>query len=168
MPASTDIQTVTSDKVQELYDWWMSARGDNRVPDRSAFDPTRFARLLPNMMIVEVEQQPFRIRYRLVGTKVADVLNIDFTGRDLDEFNDAATDTPWQAYYARSFADRMPLFGSVTERTLAGDTFTFEFGIFPVTAGGSEIQQFLSVEDYFGFSLTSAELVPWTDRTAAA
>jgi hypothetical protein len=30
----------------------------------------------------------------------------------------------------------------------------------------AEVRQFLSIEDYFDFNLTSAELVPWSVRTA--
>jgi hypothetical protein len=167
VPVWTNIDLSASDKVRALHEWWVAHRGPSGVPDRRDFDPTAFVRLLPNMMITDVEPAPFRIRYRLVGTKVADVLNIDFTGRYLDELADGASNTPWEDYYANSYATRQPVMGSVTELTIAGDTFTFEFGVFPVTVGGDEIRQFLSVEDYFGFNLTSAELVPWRFRSGA-
>ena len=172
MPLLNTPQELASDKVRALHDWWraqVDAAGGG-LPDRGDFDPTRFVAVLPNMIISEVEPDPFRIRYRLVGTKVADVLNIDFTGRYLDELVDEATDTPWQDYFVEAFEKRVPILGEVTERTLAGGKFTFEFGIFPVSAGGEAVRQFLCVEDYFDFHLTSAELIPWslrdTKRTA--
>lgn len=168
MPRRNTIDEIASDKVRALHDWWQAQRGDAGIPDRSAFDPTRFPRLLPNMIISEAESDPFRIRYRLVGTKVADVLNIDLTGRYLDEVVDEATCTPWQDYFAEAFATRLPIIGEVTEATLSGGTFTFEYGIFPVTAGGSAVRQFLCVEDYFDFNLTSAELIPWSLREMSA
>jgi len=168
VPLWNDIAPVKSEAVRHLNAWWLEHRGQSGVPDRRDFDPTGFPRLLPNMIISDVQPDPFRIRYRLVGTKVADVLNFDFTGHYLDEMVDEASNTPWLDYYAASYASRQPLFGSVTERTVAGGTFTFEFGIYPVAVGGgTEIRQFLSVEDYFGFHLTSAELLPWTIRRAA-
>jgi hypothetical protein len=46
------------------------------------------------------------------------------------------------------------------EATTAGGTFIYEFGIFPLTVGRAEVRQFASVEDYFDFDLTSAELRP--------
>ena len=168
MTRRNSIDELASVKVREMHAWWAAHRGDFGVPDRSAFDPTRFARLLPNMIISEAESDPFRIRYRLVGTKVQDVLNIDLTGRYLDEVVDEATSTPWQDYFAECYATRLPIFGEVTEATLSGGTFTFEYGIFPVTAGGSTVRQFLCIEDYFDFNLTSAELIPWSLRQLSA
>ena len=49
---------------------------------------------------------------------------------------------------------------------MAGGTFTFEFGMFPVTLGNGSVRQFLSIEDYFEFQLTSAELMPWSFRSS--
>jgi hypothetical protein len=162
--ASREIETITSDKVRELHGWWSLNAARSGVPDRGDFDPTAFARLLPNMLISEIHHAPFRIRYRLIGTKVADVLNVDFTGHYLDELIETGSDTPWMDHYRQAYANRQPVMGQVTEPTTAGDTFTFEFGIFPVTAGGPDIRQFLCIEDYFGFNRTSAELMPWSFR----
>jgi hypothetical protein len=166
MPRRNSVEELTSDKIRALHAWWSAQGGAGGIPDRSAFDPTRYPRLLPNMIIAQATTEPFRIQYRLVGTKVADVLNIDFTGRYLDELMDEATNTPWQDYYVESFEQRVPILGVVTEATLSGGDFTFEFGIFPVTAGGDAVRQFLCVEDYFDFNLTSAELIPWSLREA--
>jgi hypothetical protein len=164
VPAGNNIDAITSDKLRALHAWWSLHAARRGVPDRSDFDPTEFARLLPNMLISEVHHAPFRIRYRLIGTRVAAVLNVDFTGRYLDELIESGSDTPWMDYYRQAYEHRHPVMGQVTEPTTAGDTFTFEFGIFPVTAGGPEIQQFLCLEDYFGFNRTSAELMPWSFR----
>jgi hypothetical protein len=168
MPLRHSIDEIQSDKVRALHDWWSThcrAPGAG-LPDRRDFDPTQFVRLLPNMIVSEALTDPFRVRYRLVGTKVADVLNIDFTGRYLDELIDGATDTPWQDYFLEAFERHRPVLGEITEQTLTGGNFVFEFGIFPVTTGGAAVGQFLCVEDYFDFHLTSAELLPWSIRDA--
>lgn len=147
-----------------MYDWWMSHRGSAGVPDRSALDPIALRHLLPNLIISEREGEPFRIRYRLVGTKVAAVTGLDFTGHYLDELIAGGSKTPWLDFYAAIIESRAPLLGSVTEPTTSGDTFTYEFGIFPMTAGSTALQQFVAVEDYFGFQLTSAGLLrPWPE-----
>jgi hypothetical protein len=97
----------------------------------------------------------------LVGTKIAATTGFDFTGRYLDELIGAGSDTPWMEHYAAVRESRGPLLGSVTEATTNGGRFTYEFGIFPLTVGGTTVQQFVSIEDYFGFRFTSAELHPW-------
>jgi len=48
----------------------------------------------------------------------------------------------------------------ITEPTIAAGKFTFEFGLFPVTADISGAGQFIAVDDYFGSSTLSAQVVP--------
>ena len=47
-----------------------------------------------------------------------------------------------------------------------GARFPYEFGIFPLRRGKASIDQFVAIEDYFGFSISSAELVVWRHRGA--
>ena len=167
MPNWNDVRETKSPLVKALHEWWMAKRGASGIPDRNDLDPIALTHLLPNLIISEVETDgtetgPFRIRYRLVGTKVVAITSFDFTGRYLDELLADPSGTPWVAHYATVYKSRTPIFGSVTERTTNGSSFTYEYGIFPLTLnGGSEVQQFVSIEDYFDFNLTSAELQAW-------
>ena len=161
MPTYSDVSQIKSPLVRSLHDWWMSSRGPLGVPDRASFDPTEHKDLLKHMMICDFEPIPFRVRYRLVGTKIAAMTGFEFTGRYLDEVLGPAITEPWMEYYATAARTREPLLGSVTEPTRSGGPFSYEFGIFPVAKGGPEVQQFLSIEDYFGVTLISAGLVPW-------
>jgi len=113
---------------------------------------------MPNLVIVAVEPDPFRIRYRLVGTRVAQFTGFDFTGRYLDELIALGSTNEWQNQYKAAAESRNPVFGSITEPTTAGGKFTFEFGLFPVTLGGEIVEQFIGLEDYFGASITSAQV----------
>lgn len=159
MPTWTDPGLTKSPLVRKLYDWWMSNRGPSGIPDREGFDVFAYRALLPNLLISDVEPEPFRIRYRLVGTRVVRNLGVDFTGRYLDEFLGPTFMIPWADYYRQAYLERRPLLGELTEPTQSGDTFTYEFGLFPIGLGGTEVRQFLAVEDYFDFELTSGALV---------
>jgi len=156
----TDIDQSRSAKVRLVWNWWNSARGSRDLPDRGYLDPADLKSLLPSLIVAEAEHQPFRIRYRLVGTLVAQFSGFDFTGRYFDETWGEATTKPWLDCYRRVCERRMPLFGSSTEPTTAGDTISYEFGLFPLTRGGDAVEQFVGVEDYFDFQLTSAQ---WSD-----
>jgi hypothetical protein len=145
--------------VHALNTWWTSNREAGGLPERRSFDPAAFKTLMPNLVVVEVEHDPFRIRYRLVGTRVAQFTGFDFTGRYLDELIALGSTSEWQNQYAAACANRQPVFGAITEPTTSGGTFTFEFGLFPVSAGGATVGQFIAVEDYFGASITSAQVL---------
>ena len=154
----TDPERTKSVMVRTLYDWWSANAGSAGIPDRSAFDPIEHRLLMPNVMITEVETEPFRLRYRLVGTRVVANLGTDFTGRYLDELIGPDFKVPWLDYYRQAYAERRPLMGALTEPTKTGNTFTYEFGLFPVARSGTEVKQFIALEDYFDFKLTSGAL----------
>ena len=79
MPTWTDPDEGKSELVRMLYAWWEAARGDADVPDRSDLRPDEMRRLLPFMFIADAEHQPFRVRYRLVGTRAVEVIGFDIT-----------------------------------------------------------------------------------------
>jgi hypothetical protein len=157
VPVWTEIAQSTSPKVQALHAWWTAHRGARDVPDRSALWPGDIVPLLPLIFIAELEPETARIRYRLVGTRAVAVTGFEFTGRYLDELQRTDAEVPWAEYYRRVVDLRRPLMGSVTVPAKAGGTFTYEFGIFPLTLGGHDIRQFIAIEDYFDFQLASAQ-----------
>lgn len=117
------------------------------VPLRADLDPADLRGLLSNIMIIEVEQQPLRFRYRLVGTRVVELNKVDFTGLHLGTIGweeerqlvDACADVT---------VSRRPLFGSYTWTMKTGTVGKCEFGIFPFSHDGRTVSQIFGVEDY--------------------
>jgi hypothetical protein len=131
---------------------------------RSAVDPVELKVLLPNILIAEAEHDPFRVKYRLSGTKVVAITGLDVTGFYVDELLSAEPDQPWQQHYLTVYQSRKPLFGLTTVPTKAGGTVEYEFGIFPLRSGGDRIEQFIALEDYFKFLGTIDQIEPWRVR----
>jgi hypothetical protein len=124
-------------------------------------------RLLPFMFICDAEHNPFRVRYRLVGTRAVEVTGFDITGRYLDELLSAEADQPWIEHYRRVYVSRMPLLGATTVPTRAGGQLTYEFGIFRLRKGEQAIDQFVAVEDYFGLVSRIVQVEPGRARGPA-
>jgi hypothetical protein len=160
----TDIGKSTAPLVRQLHDYWMSKRGSAAIPDRGLIDPAEIKLLLPNILIAEPSHPPFRVRYRLIGSRVAAASGIDLTGHYLDEMV-SGDDAQWQAYYHQVWSERVPVYGAVTVPTLYGDQFRFEFGIFPLSRGGESVEQFIAIEDYGGREIRLRQiddtLAPW-------
>src|SRR5918999_4371120 len=157
---------VRSELVRSLHRWWLSkSAGD--IPDRADLDPSDMKRLLPNPFIADVEHDPFRIRYRLVGTKAIQATGFDITGRYLDDLLPADGSEPWMEYYHQAYRTRSPVFGSSRAPTTSGGHFVYEFGLFPLRKGGSSVAQFVALEDYFDLTSTLLELVEWRERRAS-
>jgi hypothetical protein len=72
--------------IAEIYDYWCEAAPDRRLPGRQHIDPTTLpARLLPSIWLLDVQREPFRLRYRLVGTAIVEAMRADPTGKFLDD-----------------------------------------------------------------------------------
>jgi hypothetical protein len=155
---------VRSEMIRLMHRWWMSKRG-NDIPDRSVFDPIEFKKLLPYILIADIEQ-PFRVRYRVVGTKVVEATGFNITGRYLDDLMPTEPEAPWPDLYARTVQLRGPTLGTSTCTTTSGGLFTHEFGMFPLRRGGSSVDQVLSIEDYGNLFSTLTDLVDWRLKSA--
>jgi hypothetical protein len=71
---------VRSDMVHSMLQWWL-ARSGSDIPDRDDLDPADLKPLLPNILISDVEHDPFRIRHRLVGTRAREATGFNIVGR---------------------------------------------------------------------------------------
>ena len=67
-------------------------------------------------------------------------------------------------HYRQAYVSRKPLLGATTVPTNAGGMLTYEFGIFPLRKGAASIDQFVAVEDYFGFVSQIVQVEPWRER----
>jgi hypothetical protein len=78
---------ITHPTLVAIYRYWDSKRRGRAMPQRPDIDPSEIARLLPNIFMVDVEREPLRFRYRLIGTAICEFLGRDFTGRTIDAVN---------------------------------------------------------------------------------
>lgn len=157
---------VKSAMIRTLHRWWLDkSAGD--IPDRADLAPEDLKPLLPNLFIADVEHEPFRIRYRLVGTRAVEATGMDITGRYLDELLPANPEEPWMDFYRTAYEQRAPVFGFSEAPTTSGGRFIYEFGLFPLRHGGHRVEQFLAIEDYFTLTSTLTELKEWQDRRRA-
>lgn len=68
-----------------LYALWLESGPPGRIPRKADISPTLYPpHLLPNMVIVDVERDPLRFRYRLSGTRVDLIHNRNLTGLYVD------------------------------------------------------------------------------------
>lgn len=167
MPRWTDIGRTTAPMVRQLHDYWQSKRRGRDIPDRTDIDPAEIKPLLPNILIADASDPPFRVRYRLIGSRIAAASGMDLTGRYLDELIAADEEGHWLEFYEEAWRRRIPVYGEVTVPTLHGDEFRYEFGIFPLSRGSDDVGQFIAIEDYGGreprLKQIEDRIAPWRE-----
>lgn len=159
----------TTSKVDQLHRYWLALSrrvavsretaaalpggadaGRLHPPPRHLFDPAEIIDLLPNVMLVEFEDNPFRVRYRLTGTQVDETSGINLTGSYLDQFDDgvnAAAFGPVIEAYRRARERGVPEIGHYRwTRESSLETFVC-YGIFPLTVDG-RVSQAIGIEEY--------------------
>src|SRR5258706_14898225 len=79
----TTASPITDARLQSAYDHWCRIAAGRPMPQRRDLDPADIPRLLPHVMLVDVDDG--RYRYRLIGTANAQEHGMNATGRYVDE-----------------------------------------------------------------------------------
>jgi hypothetical protein len=67
--------------------YWQSKLRPGRLPSRADIDPIEVPALLPYLYLLDVERNPIRFRFRLIGTKIVEWAGRDATGQHLDSMD---------------------------------------------------------------------------------
>jgi hypothetical protein len=155
-------------KIRALGAYWESLAGGT-VPERAQLDVAAIAPLLPYVMLMEFEPEPFVVRYRLTGTKIDEWVGLNVTGRTLNEFvpGDRSGSSDYlMACYEKCWRTAQPVIGAYDWPSVAGNPLRIWFGIFPFALAGV-LRQFLVIEDFAAVPI-DAEPLPWLDPYAEA
>ena len=76
---------LNSEIVRAVVDYWNSKRLGIGPPDQNLFDPLEIPRLLPHVMLKDVQRDPWDFRYRVVGTVVREHSRHNWTGKWMSE-----------------------------------------------------------------------------------
>jgi hypothetical protein len=69
--------------IAEVYGYWDGKRRGRRVPARADIDPAELRPYIANMLLVDVQHEPFSLTYRLAGTREVKARGGDPTGKDV-------------------------------------------------------------------------------------
>ena len=98
MASSAAVPPDCDARIHRVLAYWQSIRpAPDRLPGRQHVEPSDLAELLRWVWLVDVQREPPRFRYRLIGTGHRQVMGKDFTGRWID---DVFPDFPQMQGYA--------------------------------------------------------------------
>lgn len=76
---------IASPVLRDLYLYWLGKWQGPRMPTRADIEPLEIPTLLPLVYLVDVEGDPRRFRFRLIGTRIVAWLGRDLTGAYLSD-----------------------------------------------------------------------------------
>lgn len=82
-------------ELQQLYAYWEAKRSGRPYPRREDIEPLELKFILGSLILIDIEDEPLRFRYRLFGSEIARRQGFDMTGRYSEEH-------PWPEFSART------------------------------------------------------------------
>jgi len=142
-------EELTSGLIKSVLRFHDSHKTADGLMAKDAINPFALKHFLPYLTISEFHEDPFRLRYRLVGTEVVRFVRRDFTGVWLHE-------SGWPddiialnlALYHHVYATRRPLFGLSTVDWDGRSSYRFEWAVLPLSTDGLKATHCLGIDDY--------------------
>jgi hypothetical protein len=127
---------------------------------RTDIEPGEIKDLLPHVILTRLEYGPFRVLYKLIGTRAVENAGIDYSGRYLDEIDFVSEfGTDWPAVYRAIAAEQAPIYGLCQIRFTDGVVKPYVCAMFPLSNDGARVDQVLAIED-LELDLLEAERLP--------
>jgi hypothetical protein len=98
---------------RQLYDYWVDKAAGREMPERADVHPGHFARLLPNISLIDVNAESGACRVRLAGTRLREVYDREITGLSVSDLDWGDKRDYWLAAYQRSIDEGKPAQGVV-------------------------------------------------------
>lgn len=141
---AADELPIRDQHLKDLYTYWQTMRGSRRIPPRSAFDPIEVPKLLPSLILLDVEPDTRRMIVRVLGTRVASVYGSDYTGRYLDEIYFGANTNSVLDDYGTCARDGVPVLGERNFRNVRDVVYRMERLILPFSDDGRTVNKLIS------------------------
>ncbi len=137
-------------RIRRLYDHWRAVHpASGGLPGRQHVDPAAIPELLPWLWMLDVERDPLRFRYRLVGTEQVSAMGADMTGRYLDEAHPRfLTSLTYPDYVAAAERAEIRYHRGPPTFHINKDYVLIERLLLPLAGDGSEIDKLLAITVY--------------------
>jgi hypothetical protein len=138
-------------RLKRLYEYWKSIHHPRGLPGRQEFDPSAVPDLLPNLWILDVQPEPFRLRCRLVGTNIVSSAPGGLTGKWVDDVRPHIRDIP--GYFDRPRAvveTKRPSWRRGPSRFELDAAFaSLENLLLPLARDGQQVDMILAATIYY-------------------
>lgn len=96
-------EKINPEPLKRLYDYWLSKSKEGRIPGRAQIDPLDVPELLSNVFLVDVSWQSEEpdFRFRLIGSKITEVVGSNPTGQNFSSFYSEANLKPMTEIYCQ-------------------------------------------------------------------
>jgi hypothetical protein len=144
----TNSDQIESPIIRQLFAYWQSKCVDGVIPKRADMDPAEIPKLMPYLLIVDIEHDPFRVRYRLAGTRVVQMTGFEITGKYLDEIALPDDEGPFLECYALASESKTPVLARIKWHIDADTISEYDICVLPLSDDGATVNMAIAIESY--------------------
>ena len=141
-----DIAANPYPDLQRVLAYWMAQRGERFAPRRLDIDPVDLVEVLPRVMLVDIEAEPFDFRYRLAGTGICALHGTDLTGHRPRELIPPAYGALIDAHYREAVTRRAPMLHLIVLDTLDRSR-AYARLLLPLSEDGRRVTMLMSIDN---------------------
>jgi hypothetical protein len=125
--------------VRQAYAYWLAKCRGAEPPSRSDIDPVEIGPLLPYVFLVDVTRAPLTFRFRLVGSKITEWADKEYTGLAVDQRDYGPQWRKVFNLYAEVAASRTPRLDLYSAPWVDREFYQYERIIAPLSSDGTSI-----------------------------
>jgi hypothetical protein len=144
---SLDFLEVCLPATAAFYRYWDSKRQGRAMPARSDLDPIEMRPWLPGIILVDVLRNPYRLVYRLVGTRSVDIRSSEVTGRTVQEGGHGSKLAHVMENYRLAIDERTLVYDWDGTASRDGGEISTEVLMLPLSSDGASVDRVISYID---------------------
>jgi hypothetical protein len=153
------LSEVESGPIKGFDTYWRNKMKNGRLPARADIDPSEMKPLLPDIVLLDVEWDPFRVKVRLRGTRAE-----QFRPKGATNYLDEGT--TFDPGRREDYMAEMQFVADNRRAAFARDWITTKFGrvrdifagIWPLAADGVKVDMLVVIEDFAGLHAAEFDL----------
>jgi hypothetical protein len=137
--------------IRALHDYWRGIHPASGLPGRQHFNPADIPRLLANVWLVDVHTDPYRFKYRVLGSALIEAGTPVRTGKFLDEaIPEPDKRARMESFFIQAIESRAPNWRR-GEPTIYHNRFIAELEVIalPLARDGTTVDQLLCATYFY-------------------
>lgn len=118
------------------------------MPARGDFDAVEFMRFGGRIALIDVEHEPRRYRFRLIGSKMTEVLGRDCTGRYVDDLYERDFYHTAVEPYEVVLRDRRPVTSHGNMKRMGKEFLRFQSLDLPLSGDGERVDMIIKGTEF--------------------
>jgi hypothetical protein len=138
-----EVSRIREPFLKDLLALWTARRGGRRMPARSDFDAIELMRFGGRIALIDVEHDPRRYRFRLIGSRITEILGRDSTGCYVDELYEPSFRQLAVEPYERILRDLEPVTSRGNMKRMGKEFLRFQSLDLPLSRDGEVVDMIM-------------------------